>query len=286
MRSLAASLCVAALSQVGFAFRTATDSAEITRDGVHDSPYVNIEERPVNFNCCQEVGIDQELRPDLPDLAETAHTWCNSDRVPAEKRVPPFLRGLYWLKGYGDFSAIAFCTSLAQWDPETNTALLAPWMSWVNQRLWDDAVPPGSFYDFAGVAVPEKDPVTGMAHNYDASATPLGKTDVYELSFDVSNPDEIKADIQFTSSENTWMNWITTLPLNELESTADGAVHRERSGDIWDRPSYLLGLVNVHQYQPVRIVDDDGVIHRERYDLMKQSYLYKNSSFVYCNWEC
>lgn len=286
MHFLPASLRAVAVFRFGNAFRTEQRGFEIARDGVSDSPYVNVEERPVNYDCCQEVGIDQDLRPDLPDLGESAHTWCNAARVPEEKRVPPFLRGLYWLKGYGNFSAIAFCTSLGQWDPQTNTVLLAPWMTWVEQRLWDDGVPPQSFYDFAGVAAPEKDPTTGMAHNYDAGTTPFGNTDIYELTFDLSSPDQIKAGIRFTSESNTWMNWITRLPLNELESTPDGAVHRERSGDIWDRPSYVLGLINVHQYQPVRIVDDDGVIHQERYNLMKQSYPYRNSSFVYCLWEC
>ena len=125
-----------------------------------------------------------------------------------------------------------------------------------------------------------------MAYIYDADTPPFGNIDVYELSFYVSNPDQIKGDTRFASESYTWMNWIARLPVNEPESTPGGAVHRERSGDIWDRPSYVLGFININQCQPVHSVDDDdddGVIYRERYNLMKRSFPSRKLSFVYCN---
>jgi len=249
--------------------------------------YWSVEERPVNFNCCKEVGIDQELQPNLPDLAETAYSWCNPNRVPAHKRIPEFLQGLFWLKDYGDFSAIAFCTSLAEWDNETHTALLSPWMTWVEQRLWDDGMPPQELYKTAGTFGPEKPEGQWRHPDYDGVQefpSPL----LYELAFEMpDDPDEHhRADVGFTHSSRRIINWLARLPLNEIQQTPDGSVTRERPGDIWSRPSLLFGMVNLHHYYPVRIMDGEGNIHRERYELMKNSYVQRNATFTYCEWNC
>ena len=39
--------------------------------------------------------------------------------------------------------------------------------------------------------------------------------------------------------------WLARLPFNEIEETPDGTIKREKPGDIFDRPSYALGLFNV-----------------------------------------
>lgn len=239
------------------------------------TPFISNSERPVNFNCCKEVGIDQELQPNLPDFADTAFSWCNPERVPVEKRIPEFLQGLFWLKDYGDFSALAFCTSLAEWDNETHTAMLSPWMTWVEQRLWDDGVPPREMYGTAG----KRD---------DDGPTEFPSPLLYELSFDMpEDPDDHhRAAIRFTRTSRRVMNWLARLPLNELAQTPDGLVSREQPGDIWHRPSLLFGLINVHNYYAVRIMDGKGNVHRERYEIMKNNYAHRNASFVYCEWDC
>jgi len=258
------------------------------------SPYQSVTERPVNYNCCQEVGIDQELQPDVPDLADTAYSWCNANRVPEEKRIPEFLQGLFWLKDYGDYSAIAFCTSLAEWDNETHTALLPPWMTWVEQRLWDDGMPPQEMYKLTGQTGPPK-PDGEWRHADFADVVEMPDYDhtfpspiMYELAFEMPDePEEFhSADIRFTHSSRSIVNWLARLPLNEIQQTSDGLATREQPGDIWERPSLLFGLVNVHHYFPVRIMDGHGNVHRERYELMKEQTLNRNTTFVYCQREC
>lgn len=251
------------------------------------APYVPISERAVNYNCCQEVGIDQELQPDVPDLADTAYSWCNANRVPEEKRIPEFLQGLFWLKDYGDFSALAFCTSLAEWDNETHTALLAPWMTWVEQRLWDDGMPPQEMYKLSATSAPSKPEGEWRHADYDG-VLEMPHPIVYELAFEMPDePGEMhEADISLTHSSRRIINWLAQLPLDEIQQTPDGLVTREQPGDLWERPTYLFGLANVHHYFPVRIMDGHGNVHRERYELMKEQYAYRNATFVYCQWEC
>lgn len=252
------------------------------------APYLPVTERAPNYNCCQEVGIDQEFQPDLPDLADTAYSWCNPNRVPEEKRIPEFLQGLFWLKDYGDFSALAFCTSLAEWDNETHTALLAPWMTWVEQRLWDDGMPPQEMYKLTGALSGPPKPEGEWRHaDYDG-VSEMPNPIIYELAFEMPDePDEMhSADISLTHSSRRVINWLSRLPLNEIQQTPDGLATHEQPGDIWERPSLLFGMINVHHYFPVRIMDGQGNVHRERYEIMKEHTLNRNSTFVYCPWEC
>lgn len=281
------SVCIVlAAASVGTARRISSNTHDTikTQQG---GPYLPIHERPVNYNCCKEVGIDQELQPDVPDLAETAYSWCNANRVPEDRRMPEFLQGLFWLKDYGHYSAIAFCTSLAEWDNETHTALLSPWMTWVEQRLWDDGMPPQEMYRLVAGSQPPKPEGEWRHADYDG-VTEFPNRIVYELAFEMpEEPDAFHyADVRFTHSSRTWVNWLARLPLNEIAQTPDGMVTREQPGDLWERPSLLFGIANVHHYFPVRIMDGKGNVHRERYELMKSQTQHRNSTFVYCEWEC
>lgn len=256
--------------------------------------YVPPLERPGDFSCCKEYGIDQELNP-LPDLGESAHEWCRADRVPEEFRIPPGLRGLYWLKGYGNLSALALCTSVGHWDAERKTGWFAPWSSFVEQRLWYDGLPPAIFYGMVGAATPPFDNVTGRIPDYNGS-WPLPGTMVYEIEFESVPGEQSPGDplpeasitLHGEGSENPritsfMFNYLASLPFNEIEETPDGTVRREKPGDIFDRPSYALGLFKVHQYYAVRIVDDDGVVHRQRYEQMKREQLHRNGTFTACS---
>lgn len=260
----------------------------------HSGDYVPPLERPADFGCCKDVGIDQELNS-LPDLGDTAHSWCRADRVPEEFRIPPSLRGLYWLKGYGNLSAIAFCSSLGHWDAERKIAWFAPWSTFVEQRLWDDGLPPSIFYEMVAAERPPFDNTTGLVQDYNGSY-PLPGTLVYEIDFESvpgeGSPDDplprASISLHGEGSEDAAISgWFFTnlarLPFNELEETPDGSVKREKAGDIFDRPSYALGLWKVHHYWAVRIVDEDGVVHRERYEQMKREQLHRNGTFTYCS---
>lgn len=283
------SVCVALAVVSVRASRRSDTHANIKVQQPEPPPYISAAERPVNYNCCKEVGIDQELQPDMPDLADTAYSWCNPNRVPVEKRIPEFLQGLFWLKDYGDFSALAFCTSLAEWDNETHTAILPPWMTWVEQRLWDDGMPPQEMYRLTGQGYPPMpEGATRHADYAEATHEEMPSPIVYELAFEMPDePDEFhSADIRFTHSSRSVVNWLARLPLNEIQQTSDGLVTREQPGDLWERPTLLFGLVNVHHYYPVKIMDGHGNVHRERYELMKENTLHRNSTFVYCEWEC
>jgi len=202
--------------------------------------YVPMDSMVPNFNCGAEYTLGEQ-----DDLADNAYSWCDSRFVPEEKRVPPQLRGLYWMYNL-TIDDVAFCTSLAEWDEKTLTARLAVWTHFVIRKKPEEKVPHLS-------ETVAKLPVVGG---------PL----IYTLAF---------TDATYTSASITTnlrlANALINFPLTELDETPGGEVKREQPGDIFDRPSFFFGVqAKKARYYAVRIMDDAGNVHRERYNLMKE----------------
>lgn len=196
--------------------------------------WVPTEKKLPHFKCPVESYFN-DIRPELPDFAATALEWCNSKHVPADKLVPESLRGLYWMKGSNP-KDVAFCTTRAEWDPVALTAKLSPWTDFVWRKR------------------DNQDYVTPWKHG------PL----VYTLTF----TDATLKHANITTNSGA-INMIATLPLIEVDQTDDGLVVSKKKGDVFARPSRMLGH-DIAKYFAVRIVDDAGNVHPDWYKMMSE----------------
>lgn len=230
--------------------KTGADSNRTT------SPFVPIDRMLPGFHCPSDFYF--EGQGSLPDLVKEAHTWCNSDLVPADKRVPEFLRGLYWMKDL-QLDDVAFCPSLGEWDPETRSAKLAVWTHFVFRKA-------------------EGDDVAELAKGAAKVSFNWNKPLVYTITF---------TDDTFTTANIVTnapvMNFWIKFPLQELQQTEDGQVVSKKQGDVFDRPSFFGpnffgtgwfktdALSKDSRYYAVRVMDDDGTVHQDVYNLMKDA---------------
>lgn len=216
-----------------------------------------------HYDCAREFTIDKTKLPSYDDLLETAHEWCRSDLVPEEKRVPEVLRGFYWMKDL-PLTDIAFCPSLAEWNATTRTARMPVWASFVVGRESHEEVP----------AL-----ILGVSGKGTLLTTPgeklmLGNTVlIYSIQF---TDDTFKKAI--ITPNAPVFNTVTTHHMTELDQTPDGRIVSEKRGDIWDRPSWALGVISIKNYYAVRVMDDDGTIHEERAKMMREA---ENSDITY-----
>lgn len=218
--------------------------------------WVPTERKVIKYDCPTESYFGS-IRPDLPDFAATALQWCNSKLVPKDKLVPESLRGLYWMKGSNP-TDVAFCTTRAEWDAEKLTAKLSPWTDFVWRKRDDEVVPAAL-----------------MTKSHQSK---FGS--VYTMQF--SNESLTYANI--TANVGA-INWFVNFPLMEVQQTDDGRVVSTKKGDLFARPSSVMGK-RIAKYFAVRIVDDDGDINQDWYDQFKEADHEVGTSFVRYEQDC
>mmetsp|Transcript_45476 Transcript_45476/g.71917 ORF Transcript_45476/g.71917 Transcript_45476/m.71917 type:complete len:262 (-) Transcript_45476:135-920(-) len=181
--------------------------------------YTPIDDLKPTLECGTEYFFETPEHSSLADLVKTAHNWCRADSVPADKRVPEFLRGLYWMKDL-DLPDIAFCPSLAEWTKKPGggaVAKLAVWTHFVFRKA-------------------KGEDVSSLAANV-AAIPVLGGPLIYTIDF----PDDTFDAASITT--NSWlMNRFIKFPLRAFkkgEATPDGQVVSKKKGDVWDRPSFF-----------------------------------------------
>lgn len=218
--------------------------------------YTPIKDQEPHFNCKTESSSIREF-------VESAREWCRSDKLPADKRIPEKMRGLYWLMDL-NLQNFAFCTSIAEWDAETMEMTLVVWTHF-------------TFYQKPEVA-------------YDGHMVPKMAWDdaFFKLS---SSRQPLIYKMRFNSSD---MSFATIIPnslvfhatnaftLVELQQTDDGLVKSVEPGDIYDRPCYLFTEsknTNYFRYYAVRVLYDNGTINEPNLKLMeeKEKKLFEDS---------
>lgn len=238
--------------------------------------YTPIDDLKPTLECGTEYFFDAAERSSVADLVKTAHEWCRADSVPADKRVPEFLRGLYWMKDLG-LPDIAFCPSLAEWTKKPGggaVAKLAVWTHFVFRKA-------------------KGENVSSLAENV-AAVPGLGRfrKNGGPLIYTIDFPDDTFEVASITT--NYWLlNRFIKFPLRafkEGEATPDGQVVSQKKGDVWDRPSFFgWGVVTdwfkfenkKARYYAVRVWEDDGTeagkINQDIYDKMKEAELAQTS---------
>lgn len=164
----------------------------------------------------------------LEELVARAPEWCNSSLVPAEKRLPKKLQGLFWLKGL-PLSDVAACFSTGTWDQETLTATLTVWRDFI----WQDSLLTRT--------------LVGTVYNAEFK---------YLIKFKDANLTD--ADIKPTgnllfSPVVTTFAKVAEFPF--IESPGG------KPGDRWSRPSYFgIGDFKVltNEYEAWRVLDGDS----------------------------
>lgn len=175
--------------------------------------------------------------------------------VPEDKRVPEFLRGLYWMKDLA-LTDIAFCPSLAEWNETTLTARMPVWASFVVGRESHEEVPQ-LIVDVSGKGKPWTLFGFGIGENV--------------LIYSIQFTNRTFKEAIITPSAPIF-NAISRHTMTELDQTPDGTIASEKKGDIFDRPSWFLGLnIDSKNYEAVRVVDDDGNIHPQRAKMMRDA---------------
>jgi hypothetical protein len=222
--------------------------------------YVEIDDQVPTFNCPIEMAFGNQ--DGVRDMVEAAREWCDASKLPEGMRVPPHMRGLYWMKDL-PLQDVAFCTSLAEFDPETLTAKLAVWEHFVFRRHEGEKVP---------------HLVKKAAHLHLAGGYPL----TYTLKF--SNDTLRYADIKTNSAV---INPFINFPLIEVEKTPDETCVSHAPGDIFSRPCFFgldaLGATTDFgeaPYYAVRIMDGDGKLNEENYKLMQEAEAPTGDKFV------
>jgi len=205
-----------------------------------------------HYECGMETTVDQKKFPKLQDFILSAHSWCRSDLVPEEKRIPPFLRGLYWMKDLA-LDDIAFCPSLAEWDAATLTARMPVWSSFVVGRKSEEEVPQ-LILDVSGKGKPWTVKGFGIGSNILIYSIKLVNDTLKEGTIEASAP---------------IFNSISYHTLKELDQTPDGKVVKEEPGDILERKTWMFGI-QTKGYYAVRVMDDNGKIHEERAKMMRE----------------
>jgi len=201
--------------------------------------FVPVEKMKPHLECGSEYSLGNATSVQgLPDFAASAASWCNSSRVPPEKRVPEQLRGLYWMMELG-LPDLSFCTSLAEWNNDTLTAILPEWSTFIfRKESWET--------------------VSSLAAG-------VAKTRYY---YYLKFTDSSLSRATITTNYHLF-NAAINMPLIELQETPGGQVKSELPGDIFQRPSHVFGR-DLGVYYPVRIMYDGGRVHQARYSLMKQ----------------
>lgn len=229
-------------------------------DHMSDGSYVDIDE-PAHFNCGSEYTLGGLGADRLPDLITSAHEWCRSDLVPSHKRVPEFLRGLYWMKDLF-LSDVAFCGSLGEWDAETLTARLPVWSTFVVGKTPEEEVP-RLIRDISGQGNSPRALILGR-HAL-----------IYSIAF--TNSSFTEAQI---SPSHRLFDIISNFPMIALSSTKDGALSSEHPGDIFDRPSFIFGQSGGDAYEAVKVMYDDGTLNMERVSLMRSMRSADNMTYM------
>lgn len=198
-------------------------------------------------------GNEAHAKLGLPDFLANAHEWCNSNLVPADKRVPERFRGLYWMKDL-TLSDVAFCPSLGEYDNATKTIRLSVWNMFVFGKQPNEEV-------------------AKLAEEATAFLK-VGGPLVYSIVF--TNRSFTAANI-YTS--NSMLNTLINFPMYEIDETPDRTVKKVKDGDIFARPSSIAGFSQA-TYYAVRIMEDDGSPNLERYNLMKEQENPKGTTIV------
>jgi len=213
----------------------------------------------------------------LADIVETAHEWCRADLVPEDKRVPEFLRGLYWMKDL-ELPDVAFCPSLGEWEGrgggKGGTLKLAVWTHFVFRKEASEVV-------------------AGLAQKAAKLPFPISGPLIYTIDF----PDDSFTHASIYTN-SVLINRFIKFPLEELPQTEDGKVVSQKKGDVWNRPSFFgFGIFtdwlkfenSASRYYAVRVMDDDGTINQGTYSMMKKaemSQTKEGGSFVRYASEC
>jgi len=224
--------------------------SNLLADGV--TPYVDVD-TPAHFRCGSEYTLGGMGSDRLPDLLTHAHEWCRTDLVPEDRRVPDVLRGLFWMKDLA-LDDVAFCGSLGEWDAETLTARLPVWSTFVVGKQPEEEVPQ-LIEDIAGQGWSHRSLLLG-AHAL-----------IYSITF--TNSSLTEAHI---SPSHHLFNAISTFPMLELQTTADGSFATERPGDLFSRPSFFFGR-EAPPYEAVKVMYDDGTLHMERISAMRADHM-------------
>lgn len=173
----------------------------------------------------------------LDEFVDKAPEWCNVKRVPADKRAPTKLLGLFWMKDFilGD---VAYCANLGRWDSSTRTLTVPIYESFV---FW------GSHQGKI-----QQDNTKGVVHRFIFSSS--------KLDHAIIKPGGGKEELD-----------IGGLPTNKLGMTLLGKISKmemreepaEHPGDKWDRPNELtLGPIKkkgkLTNYKAWRLMDGKG----------------------------
>jgi len=216
------------------------------------TPYVDVD-TPAHFRCGSEYTLGGMGSDRLPDLLTHAHEWCRTDLVPEDRRVPDVLRGLFWMKDL-TLADVAFCGSLGEWDAETLTARLPVWSAFVVGKEPEEEVP----HLIELVA----------GQGLSASALLLGRhAMIYSITFTNSSLKEA-----YISPSHHLFDAISHFPMVELQTTADGSFATERPGDLFIRPSFLLGRPAA-PYEAIKVMYDDGTLHMPRVSAMRADHI-------------
>jgi hypothetical protein len=215
-----------------------------------------------HYDCALETTLDKAKFPQFPDLLETAHEWCNSDLVPEEIRVPPFLRGLYWMKGL-HLDDVAFCLGLAEWNAETLTARIPVWSSFVvGRQAWEEV--PELTLETSGRGKP------WTIHGFGIGDNVL----IYSITF--TNDTLKQAEIVPNAPIFRTVGYHD---LREIDQTADGKIVSKKKGDIFDRNTWIVGI-HTSWYEAVRVMDDNGVIDEEIATMMRATEANLNITYM------
>lgn len=169
--------------------------------------------------------------------------------------MPEFLRGLYWMKDLA-LADIAFCPSLAEWNETTLTARMPVWSSFVVGRQTYEEVPQ-LILDVSGKGKPWTLFGFGLGENV--------------LIYSIQFTNDTFKEATITPSAPIF-NAISRHTMTEVDQTPDGKVEKVEKGDIFDRPSWILGInFESKNYHAVRVVDDEGNIHQQRAKMMRDA---------------
>jgi len=239
--------------------------SDVGKDGTckcgRPSDPTGVNTRP-HYDCALETTVDKAKFPKYPDLLETAHSWCNSDLVPEEIRVPKFLRGLYWMKGLA-LDDIAFCPGIAEWDAETLTARMPVWSSFVvGRQSWEEV--PQLILDTSGRGKP------WTLHGFGIGENVL----IYSIKF--SNNTFTQATI---TPNAPIFRTLGFHDMTEMDQTKDGKITSQKKGDIFERKTWMAGI-QTKGYEAVRVMDDDGVIDQHIAAMMRETETKLNITYM------
>lgn len=175
----------------------------------------------------------------LKQFVSQAFSWCDPRSVPADRRVPKKLQGLFWMKDL-PLPDVAMCLSTAEWNADKLEAKVSVWDHF--QFLgdsWSNWFTIGSIYRM------------GMTYHITFTNSSLSEADIEPYSG--GSPLQ-----KIMGAGPMWMfRTMSEFPMVELPSAS-------APGDRWKRPSYGgISGTHVNTYYLWRVLDGDGVVQTE-----------------------